>query len=71
MPIMFTDHGKLTGNSYAHNLQCGKAPPTDPFIAKDIGITFDDWLPILEKAAIWNEWTPEESLMQLASHLRG
>ena len=28
-------------------------------------------LPILERAAIWNEWTPEESLMQLAGHLRG
>ena len=66
-----TDHGKLTGDSYAHNPQPGKAPPTDPFTAEDRGMTFDDWLPILERVAIWNEWTPEESLMQLAGHLWG
>jgi len=66
-----TDRGKLTGDSYAHHPRRGKAPPIDPFTAEDIGITFDDWLPILERAAIWNEWTPEESLMQLAGHLRG
>ena len=50
-----TDCGKLTGDSYAHHPQRGKAPPIDPFTAEDIGITFDDWLPILERAAIWND----------------
>ena len=43
-----TDRGKLTGDSYAHNPRQGKAPPTDPFTAEDRGMTFDDWLPILE-----------------------
>ena len=65
------DRGKLTADSHAYNPRRGKAPPIDPFTAEDIGITFDDWLPILKQAAIWNEWTPEESLMQLAGHLRG
>ena len=65
------DQGKLTLDGHAYIPRCGKAPPIDPFTAEDIGITFDDWLPILERAAIWNEWTPEESLMQLAGHLRG
>ena len=31
----------------------------------------DDWLPTLERAGQWNEWTPEELLLQLAGHLRG
>ena len=55
--------------SYAYIPWHGKAPPIDPFTAEDIEITFDDRL--VEWAAIWNEWTPEESLMQLAGHLRG
>jgi len=41
----------------------GKAPPIDSFTAEDITITFDDCLLTLERAAAWNEWTPEESLM--------
>ena len=49
----------------------GKAPPIDEFTAEDRCITFDDWLPILERAAMWNGWSKEESLMQLAGHLRG
>ena len=26
---------------------------------------------MLQQAVIWNNWTPEESLMQLAGYLRG
>jgi len=33
-------------------------------------ITFDGWLPLLERAAKWNEWLSKESAMQLAGHLR-
>ena len=65
------NHGKFIAEGHACAPRRGKAPPIDPFTAEDVGITFDDWLPILERAAIWNEWTPEESLMQLAGHLRG
>jgi len=32
---------------------------------------FDDWLLMLEWTAMWNDWTVEESLMQLAGNLRG
>ena len=49
---------------------CGKAPPVDPFTADDPEITFDDWLPTLQRAAVWNGWSEEETLMQLAGYLR-
>ena len=31
----------------------------------------DDWLPTLERAGVWNAWSKEELLIQLAGHLRG
>ena len=49
----------------------GKAPPIDEFTAEDSCVTLDDCLLILECAATWNGWSEEESLMQLAGHLRG
>jgi len=52
-------------------LHRGKAPPIDSFTGEDITITFDDWLLTLKRAATWNGWTPDETLMQLAGHLRG
>ena len=48
----------------------GKAPPIDPFTAEGKEIRFDDWVPTLERAANWNNWSEEEMLMQLAGHLR-
>ena len=50
--IATVDRGKLSADSYAYITQHEKAPPIDLFAAEDIGITFDDWLPILEQAAI-------------------
>ena len=47
-----------------------KAPPFDSFTAEDPEIRFDDWLPTLERAAVWNGWSQEETLMQLAGYLR-
>ena len=55
----------------SHNVAVGKAPPIDEFTGEDRRITFDDWLPILERAAIWNGWTQDELLMQLTGYLRG
>ena len=49
----------------------GKAPPVDSYNGSDPEIRFDDWLPTLERAAQWNNWSDEESLLQLAGHLRG
>ena len=69
--IGIVNQGKLTAEGQTYTSRRGKAPPIDPYTAEDVRITFDDWLPILEQAAVWNEWTPEESLMQLAGHLRG
>jgi len=49
----------------------GKAPPVDLFCGSDPEIRLDDWLPTLERVAIWNNWSEEERLLQLAGHLRG
>ena len=47
-----------------------KAPPVDEFTGKDPDFTFDDCLPSLERAILWNSWTEEEQLIQLADHLK-
>lgn len=49
----------------------GKAPPVDSFSAENPETQFEDWLPTLRRAADWNGWSDEESLIQLAGHLRG
>ena len=49
----------------------GKAPPVDEFTAEDSRTRFDDWIPTLKRAASWNGWTEDESLMHFAGHLRG
>ena len=49
----------------------GKAPPIDPFTGENSEIGFDDWLPTLERAAAWNNWTGDEMIIQLAGYLRG
>ena len=49
----------------------GKAPPVDPFNGENEAIRLDDWLPALEWAAAWNEWSEDDRLLQLAGHLRG
>ena len=49
----------------------GKAPPIDPFTSENPEIRLDDWLPSLQRASRWNQWTEEEQLIQLAGHLRG
>ena len=49
----------------------GKAPPIDAFTGEDAEIRFDDWLPMLERAAAWNNWSESETLIQFAGYLRG
>jgi len=49
----------------------GKAPPADSYHGSDPEVCSGDWLPTLERAAQWNQWSDEERLMQLAGHLRG
>lgn len=49
----------------------GRAPPVEPFAGEVETQRVDDWLPTLERAATWNEWTEDELLLQLAGHLRG
>ena len=41
------------------------------FTGEDSAVRWEDWLHTLERAATWNGWSDEESLMQLAGHLRG
>ena len=48
----------------------GMALPVDKFTG-DPELRFEKWLPALQRAAHWNNWSPEEHLMQLAGHLHG
>ncbi len=36
-----------------------------PFSAE---VRLDDWFPTLDRATVWNGWSDEEALMQLAGH---
>ena len=45
----------------------GKAPPIDTFGGNS---SFEDWLPSLQRSAMWNAWSKGETLLQLAGHLR-
>ena len=38
----------------------GQAPPVDPFTGENQELRIDDWLPNLEHAATWYNWTDEE-----------
>ena len=49
----------------------GKAPPVNPFTGEDPAVKLEDWLPVLKRASLWNGWSQEEELIQLAGHLRG
>uniref|UniRef100_A0A1X7SUF3 CCHC-type domain-containing protein n=1 Tax=Amphimedon queenslandica TaxID=400682 RepID=A0A1X7SUF3_AMPQE len=62
---------RTTGGEKAISLRKGKSPPIEMFSGEDQEITLDDWLPSLRRAADWNGWTEEETLMQLAGHLKG
>ena len=42
------NHDKMMAQYPAYAYHRGKVPPVDLFTAKGVGITFDDWLPILE-----------------------
>ena len=46
----------------------GKAPPVDTYSGET---NFEDWLPALQRSSKWNVWSDEETLLQLAGHLRG
>jgi len=61
-----------TSSSYqAHTKARGKAAPIDPFTSDNLEITVEEWLPSLQRAAEWNDWTENEILIQLAGHLWG
>ena len=51
-------------------LRWGKAPPIDTF-SGDGSVSFEDWISALERCSMWNAWSEEETLLQLAGHLRG
>ena len=48
----------------------GKAPPVDSFSGESAELRFEDWLPSLERASTWNDWSEQEKLIQLAGHFR-
>ena len=48
----------------------GKAPPIDSFDGENTDMRFDDCFPMLQRATTWYGWSEEETLLQLAGHLR-
>ena len=48
----------------------GKASQVDAFTGGNPENHLEDWLPTIDRAAIWNGWTEEEQLLQLADHMR-
>lgn len=67
-----TTHSRpaLAATTRPATVRHGKAPPIDPFDGENVDVRFDDWLPMLQRAATWNDWSEEETLIQLAGHLR-
>ena len=51
------------------NPRAGRAPPIDTFTGESADVLWEDWLPIFERAAHWNNWSEEEKLLQLAGYL--
>ena len=49
----------------------GKAPPVNEFSGEDPECLLEDWLPSLERTSLWNTWSEEEQMIQLAGYLRG
>ena len=49
----------------------GKAPPVNEFSGEDPECLLEDWLPSLERVSLWNAWSEEEQMIQLAGHLKG
>ena len=49
----------------------GKAPPVNEFSGEDPEYLLEDWLPSLERVSLWNAWSEEEQMIQLAGHLKG
>ena len=41
----------------------GKAPPVEPFSGESEAMRSEEWLPTLERAATWNDWTEEDRLL--------
>ena len=41
------------------------------FSGEDPECLLDDWLPSLNRASLWNGWSEEEQMIQLAGHLKG
>ena len=46
-----------------------KALPIESYTKEESSIHRDDWLPTLDRAATWNNWSKQEKLIRLAGHL--
>ena len=57
---------QTTGSSHGTK---GKAPPVDSFTGESPDVVWEDWIPTLKRAAIWNGWSDKE-MLQLAGYLR-
>ena len=48
----------------------GKVPPVEPFTGERSDQLWEEWLPMLERAAFWYGWSEQEKLLKLAGYLR-
>ena len=70
VPVSTTSTVPRTGHHSRGGAQRrGKAPPVESFSGENEAVRIDDWLPALERAATWNDWSEEDRLLQLAGHL--
>ena len=76
LPIVSSSLASTVGGGVAaqtreSHRQRGRAPPVSEITGEDPEYILEDWLPLLEQASQWNNWTEEERLMQFAGHLCG
>ena len=60
----------ITSCQHATGTALRESCPVHLFTAEDPEIRFNYWLPALERAAVWKDWSEEETLMQLAGYFR-
>lgn len=53
-----------------HRNRRGKVLLLDPFTGESLDVLWEDWLPTLELAALWNGWS-DKKLLQLEGYLQG
>ena len=68
---LLTGHDSVEAAVQISTTRRGKVPLVEAFTGDEATVHCDNWLPTLERAATWNNWSEQEKLIQLAGHLCG